>query len=262
LTKSGAWKTWALIIGVLLFAGLASAILPFLVDRIAAARPPAPAPGSDIVTLRIEDFLLGEELMAIPFIANLNGLELNQILVLGLLIGGILFGLGALAVPLALVMYLLGRQLPRVYRDDSYQAALSKLDKRASGEVAERRQAQPISRPAPPEKIARGLAWTTAAAILFFVWLIAFVVGVSFFGDRTVALGSFSMSATSFLVLAALLITILLLFVVGRRFNPTRLTAPELDNRPLTWGWVWVILTGLILVGLSTGVSIAFSGGG
>ena len=49
-------------------------------------------------------------------------------------------------------------------------------------------------------------------------------------------------------------------FLLGR--DPEDLESHESDLKPVNWGAIWVIVTGLLVVGIGTGLAIALSPAG
>ena len=61
---------------------------------------------------------------------------------------------------------------------------------------------------------------------------------------------------------AVVLLSVLVLYLALRRRDPLELDSAEVENKPVKWGTIWVILTGLIIVGIGTGLAIALAPGG
>ena len=58
-----------------------------------------------------------------------------------------------------------------------------------------------------------------------------------------------------------ILITIVVLVLTARARKPGALDNPENDNDPVNWGYIWILLSGLIIVGIGTGLAIALRSG-
>ena len=75
------WKNWIIILGLLIFAGLASAGWLWLSEELSASESTQLQRVEEepvVITLDVENALLGEELIKIPFIRdNIDGLQLT-----------------------------------------------------------------------------------------------------------------------------------------------------------------------------------------
>jgi len=74
LSKNESWKTWILVAALLIFAGLASATVPFLVDQLSASREAESETLAEshptVTTVDVSQLpFIGEVLVEIPFIA-------------------------------------------------------------------------------------------------------------------------------------------------------------------------------------------------
>ena len=98
MNRSDTWKTWALVAGLLIFTGLASVAFLWLSSQEPEAKPQiAPVEReTQPITISIGDYVLGDELLGIPFISeNIEGSQLNPwiavaglFIILTLLVGG------------------------------------------------------------------------------------------------------------------------------------------------------------------------------
>lgn len=248
------WKTWLIIVGLLLFGALASVLVPSVMEnstldlglsgtgpRFGGEREPdtVPLPG----WLPGATLLGGEELAAHPLII----LAILTALILGLLIGG---GL-ALGFPLRL----LDRQTRALKEEPGYLESLAVL------ETQQKEQTRALKENRPPTEIpdheeSRWATVSTALVILFFVMLVGFALADTLYeGAGAEQIGrSLVNPALPFagaMTVATLLILVLIL--VGRRGQGWRLS----DDAPMTWNTIWVVVTGLIFLGIGIGLTIA-----
>jgi hypothetical protein len=204
------------------------------------------------VVIDIEDYLLGEDLLRIPFIARVDGTELNGWMVAGLITGLALIGLGAIGVPLAFIYSRLDRQVQATKQDEAFQRAAAELQQEEAAEVEALRASRPVRPTATPVGVARWSAVSTALVILLFVWFALVAIRDSL-GDGATTAGN--------LVLIGVLIAAVLLVLLFRRVDPLKIDAPDSDYQTLNWGWVWVAISGLLILGVGTGLALAMSAG-
>ena len=111
-------RTWLVIVGLLLFSGVASLAWIALSGQGGIR---APSLGLDLalepiepITIELEDYLLGEALVEAPVISQLNGQEVPYLLVVAIIVAVTVGGLLAMGVPLAFIYVLLDRQAGQV----------------------------------------------------------------------------------------------------------------------------------------------------
>ena len=87
------------------------------------------------------------------------------------------------------------------------------------------------------------------------------LLGNAIFQGEEVEIGEQLVNPVAILNLFLILLTVVTLIAVFRS-NPT--ADPDsnaTDYRPVNWGWIWVILSGLLIVGIGTGLAIAMRPG-
>jgi hypothetical protein len=257
--------TWAIIIGLIVVGGLASAVWPAISAQLnigrsgelAAARP-EPEP----IVLNVEDHLIGE-LLVVPglgdfLMENVNGLELSQPVVIGILIAVTVGSLVLLGGPLAFIYAKLETQASAVQEDETYKLAVSALEKRQTAELKEQRQAKPAHIEANEADDRRGFAYTMAFLVIIFAWVVGAVIGHAAYGGELIATRNGQLinpvSISSLIVLA---ITLAGFFVYFRWIRkPEEIDPAATDYAPVAWGWVWVIVSGLLIVGVGAGLAL------
>ncbi|MGH2536170.1 MAG: hypothetical protein ACRDHL_02120 [Candidatus Promineifilaceae bacterium] len=256
-------KTWSIIIALLIFAGIASAVLPFVVNTVIeerAAAPVIPRETEDIV-IEVEDFVLGEDLLKIPFVANnVQGLEIPQWLALAgliFLIGG---GMVAMGVPIGLLLFFLGRTTRRMQAGEAYQQAQSELAKKESAQLGRMREGHPVTGPSAPEEHAGWSRTATGIVLVLFVWMIAAAIAIAIYGDQTLYVGGNALDPVQLISVGALLFSAVVAYFTFRNVRPIEFDASPAEHRPVTWGWLWVILSGFLILGLGVGVALSFGG--
>jgi len=169
---------------------------------------------------------------------------------------------GALGVIITLITVIFSKWVAGVYADEDYLAAEAELSKRQKAQLTERDQVQPMAEPVDEGTRIRWSAIVFAFLVVLLVWITSYLVGVGLFGDETITIANFEISAVTFISLVAILITIVVLFSVLRNRDPEDLESHESDLKPVNWGAIWVIVTGLLVVGIGTGLAIALSPAG
>ncbi|UCG26226.1 MAG: hypothetical protein JSW55_09670 [Chloroflexota bacterium] len=265
MSNRESWKTWAVVAALLIFAGLASAVVPFLLDQAdegdsstEVAREPLET------TIDVSQLpFIGEVLVEIPFIAeNVQGQPITALQAFGIAFGVVLVGVGAVGLLITIVAVLYDRLVNRVYSDESYQEATAELQQREKARIKEVQQGQPPA--VGPEKAVRS-RWSMgvyAFIFLLFVWIVGLTLGTVYFGDTEVDILGVSVSAATLLNLVLVLLTIVILYLALRRRDPEELENPASDDNPVNWGYIWIIVSGLLIVGIGAGAAVATRGGG
>jgi len=265
LSNRGSLKTWAVVAVVLIFAGLASAIVPFLLDQSGAEN----ASSEEVAREPLETTLdvsqlpfIGEVLVEIPFIAdNIQGLPITALQAFGVILGAVLVGVGATGVLITVLVLVFDRFVSRVYAEEDYQTATTELQQREKDRIKQLQSDKPT--PAGPEKEVRS-RWSIgvyAFIFLLFVWIIGLMAGAVYLSDTAVEILGLSISGTAALNLVLGLFTIVILVLALRKRDPDELENPASDNNPINWGYIWVIVSGLLIVGLGAGAALVLRGG-
>ncbi len=266
LSKSESWKTWIIVAALLIFAGLASAVIPFLADQLGGAqetestveRHPA------VTTIDVTQLpFIGEVLIDIPIIAeNIQGLPISMTQAFAIGFGVVLISVGGLGLLIAVIALIFSKWVNNVYADENYQAAEAELSKRQQTLLKQRQESQPPIEPVPATTRARGTTLVFGFLIVLLVWVTTVLLGYGLYGDETISIGSLQLSAVAGLSLIAVILTIVILYLLFRRRDPLTLNNPESDYKPVNWGTIWVIVTGLLVVGIGTGLAIALTSTG
>lgn len=258
-------KTWAAVAVILIFAGLASAVVPFLLDQADANS----APSEDATREPLETTIdvsqlpfIGEVLVEIPFIAeNIQGQPITALQAFGIAFGVVLVGIGAVGVLITVVVLIFDRLARRTYENEGYQTASAELQQREKDRVKELQKDKPTA--AGPEKQVRS-RWSMgiyAFIFLLFVWIVGLALGAVYLADTEVEILGLTFSGTFVLNLVLGLITIAILYLSLRRRDPEELENPASDNNPVNWGYIWIVVSGLLIVGLGAGAALAMRGG-
>jgi hypothetical protein len=266
LSKSESRSTWVIVFALILFAGVASAAWPFIADLIGGDSGQESATAeieaeNTVIVIDIQELPLSDAFVLLPFdTENVGDILLSQVEVLAIATGIALISVGGLGLLIALVTWLLSKQITAVATDEDYQAAQAELDKRAKAELEAVNQDQSLNEPH-PERSERWSTISTSIVILIFVWIAGLVLGLSLFGDATYEINGREVNPVAIINGVLILITIVVLVLTARARKPGALDAPENDNAPVNWGYVWILLSGLIIVGIGTGLAIALRSG-
>lgn len=264
MSNRESWKTWAAVAALLLFAGLASAIVPFLLDQADDGSSSADVASEPLqTTIDVSQLpFIGEVLVDIPFIAdNIQGQPITALQAFGIAFGVILVGVGAISLLITVVVVLFDRLVNRVYGDEDYQQSTAELQQREKARAKELQQGHPAS--TGPEKKIRS-RWSMgvyAFIFLLFVWICGLTLSAVYFGDAEVEFLGLTIGAGTVFNLVLGLITIVILFLALRRRDPEEFENPPSDNNPVNWGYIWIVVSGLLIVGLGAGAALATRGG-
>lgn len=257
------WKTWILVAGLLIFAGIASATIPFLVEQLGNRDEPVSLREASptITTVEVSELpFIGEVLVEIPFIAeNIQGLPITILQAFGVVFGVVLFAVGATGVLITLLVFIPSRWINNVYADEEYQESQNELVQRERAILKERQEVQPVAGSTEVEKSKQWSSFTLGLIIVILVWVTSVLLAFGLFQNETITIGSLEFNAVAFFSLISVVITIVILYLAFRRREPAELETAESENKPVNWGTLWVIVTGLIVVGIGTGLAIAFT---
>lgn len=255
---SESWKNWLIAGGLLIFAGLASAVWLYFSSQESTGGAEEDLAAEQLpVVIQIEDYLLGSDLLKLGLIQDLDGTEISQgLVVLGALVI-VSFTVVGFGVVLALITWFGSRQITTVETSDGYLEATRNLEARRKEEVKALMEEQPPNEPLPQEKRA-GWSWfATSLMILVLVWSLGLILGATLLHDVSFTLLGLEIMASTSVNLILILLTAIVLYVVARRRGPVELQSGVTDNQPVNWGTIWVVVTGLLILGIGTGLAIA-----
>ncbi|MDX1616461.1 MAG: hypothetical protein R3300_19280 [Candidatus Promineifilaceae bacterium] len=275
MSSGESWKTWAIVVALLLFAGVASAVVPFLLEEIdlggseSLSIEEEPEP----IVIMIEDYVLGQELLGLPLLGQpanlpvigevgpLDGLELSQFQATGILLAIVLFVTVAAGVPLAFIYVRLDNTVDDVLEDESFSEARSALQEKEKAKLKERQEGQPAQVGQPEDRRARWAAFLTSLIVLLFAWFSAAGIGRAIYGEEEIVLNGNLVSPASTFTLIVVAVTAVILIIYYSQRDPAEVDLEESDRQPVNWGWLWVILSGVLIVGVGTGLAFALTAG-
>ncbi len=268
LGKSESWKTWIIVIGLLIFAGFASAAWLWLSNQESTEserQEMVLESESEPITIQVKDYVLGNDLLQLDFISkNVDGQQLDVGMAFLIISAIVVAVVGATGLLIGLVTFFFNRGVNKVYGDESYQAATVTLGQRQKTWLKEHQQERPRAAEVEPEQRSRWSFLATSLIIIIIVWIVGLIAGSTLLKDTTWEIVGFEVSAITVVNLILILTTIVILYAVARNHEPDELDGSATDNQPVNWGTIWVILSGLLIVGAGTGAAIALraAGGG
>ena len=265
MKNSNFWITWGVVALLLIFAGIASAVVPLVMDEIGSDEDTVVQQESGPVTTSVDVSQLpfvGEVLVEIPFVEeNIQGRTISLLQSFAIAIGAVLVGTGAFAVPLIAVVILFSRQLDSVYADESFHEATKELSNRDKEFVKQLAEVQPPKSSADVDNRARN---TTIIFGFFFVllaWITTYTIATSLLEAGSTTIFGIEAGPGELALFFTLLTAIILAVYFGRK-GPMDIEDPDSERKPVDWGTVWVIITGLVIVGLGAGIAVFFTTSG
>lgn len=257
-------QTILLIIGLLLFVAVATVALPALRNRGAEAERgvgPTFTATNDPIPIDLGGYLLGEELEKITVLNDLlAGRTVDPLVLAGALTVLLLGGMVVMGLILYLVMVRLDKMTVTTKSDPQFQEAVSSLEQREKAENRELAKVQPPT-DIPPHTRPRYDAVATGLTLLLLAVFGTVAVAQTFFAGQTREfLGTLVPAWVPFTCVVSLIIAVLLALVVRPQYFAN---VTQQENRPVNWSTVWVAISGLIFLGVGTGLMLAiYTAGG
>jgi hypothetical protein len=270
-------RTWLIIIALLLFSGIASLIwvaagdqlglggIDLSLDQLTGGVAGEVETETEMVTIQLDQYLLGEVLVETPGLNQLHGVEVHPLVLAGILTAVFVGGLVAIGLPLALIYVRLERQTEQVKEDPEFQEKLSNLEKREKDALRELSEEHPPD-PIPDHEMPRWATISTSLIILFFVILTGYALADTFYPGGEIELANDVLLNPALPVAGGLgLVTLLILASVYSRRRPSREGEAAVaagDDAAIPWGAIWVIVSGLIFLGIGMGLMFAIRAAG
>ena len=97
--------------------------------------------------------------------------------------------------------------------------------------------------------------------ILVIVWISAVALGEAIYGDEVRVSGDRLVDPAQTFTLVVVGLTTLVLILLGATGNLGQFDETAGENRAVNWGTIWVLLSGLLVVGVGLGLTVAIRGG-
>jgi hypothetical protein len=260
LNRSDTWKTWAIVIGLLIFTGVASAAFLWFSNQEESqtdSQVAAVDRETEPITISVGDYVLGDELLGIPFISEkIEGVQINPWLVVIASFVFVAALVGGIGLFLALISMITSRQVSKVYADEGFQASVATLSQHDKESLQKKRETKPVAASPAPERRLRWSLITSALLVVVLVWIAGLVYGVAFLGDTTWNILGADVNAVTFINLLLVAITIIIIAATIRAHEPGELDSSKTDNNPVNWSYVWIILSGALILGIGAGLAI------
>lgn len=246
--------TWGVIIGLLLFSALLTALWPQISGRLSGLDiAPGLTSGERSVPPPVQEESIHLDSLPIPLPAALQDVVLSPLMVMGILaalvIGSVLVVGGGLAFTYAM----LDRQAVSLKEDEAFRQTAATIEKKEKERLKKIQQEQPAN-PIPEHNRPRWSAVSTSLIIILFAIYIGHALA------RTFAPGILPDPATVRLVVWSLVIVAAFFSLLA--FRPQSLQQLESsEDLSIPWGIIWVIVTGAIVVGLGSGIVMILAAG-
>ena len=259
-------QTYGLIVALLLIALMSPVIISVTNNVLSGSgreRREVEAPNeTEEIVIQIDKLLLGEELVKIPFLADLNqdpikvSAPILMLVLAGVFVGGIVVVGGGLA----MTYKFLDNFVLRTKGDNEFQATVSQMEKKQKDELKLINKASPAD-PIPSHEEPRWSVAATSIIAVLFAWTMGQLLATVFFPTGNIAIGEQLISGASILSWVFIILTVVLLAFVYR----PRVFIAESDaaaNKETDWGIIWVIVAGAVIVGIGAGLMFAVRSAG
>ncbi len=256
-------QTILLIIGLLLFVAVATVALPALRSLGTEAEGgvgPNFTTNNDPIPLDLGGYLLGEELEKITILNDLlAGRAVDPMVLAGALTVLLLGGMVVMGLLLFFLMGRLDRMTVNTKSDPQFQEAVNNLEQREKAENRELAKVQPPT-DIPPHTRPRYDAIATGLTLLLIVVFGTIAVAQTFFsGETREFLGALVPAWVPFTCVVGLIAAVFLALTI----KPQQFAnVAQQENQPVNWSTIWVAISGLIFLGVGTGLMLAIRAAG
>jgi hypothetical protein len=246
LTRNESLRTWAIIIGLLLFGAVALIGWQWL-DQ----------PRAGVV--EVQDRLPPAHVPPLEFHFAEQTFQFEPFQALALLTVLILAPLALFTAGLAGIFLLLDRQTVQMKEAPEFQTAVTQLDQRETEKIKQLRAGR-TTKPRPSDPgMPRWAAISTSTIAVLFVMFVAFMFGRTFLPHEAVW-GQRLVDPAVIVMWGAALVTAVIMFLLLRGREQALVASDDAEEAPPPWAWIWVIITGLLIVGVGTGISLMIWG--
>ncbi len=250
MSRSESWKTWAIIIAILIGTGLLAAVWPLLTSQ-----GPTTSSGLDF---GVEPIIL----QVPPLPGGLGGdvVEINPILamlVLSILVIGAVVVTG---IVIAVINMLVSRLITRTESSEKYRQKAADLEKDQAAKLKEKQTGRESAN-TQQRDYSHWAVVATSAAILFFAVCLGYLFSRSIFPSGHIISNDEIINISLIITGIFVLVTLL---VLALRMSPKRLeNASENEkSKGIPWDTIAVLVSFVLVVGLGIGLMIYFGTGG
>lgn len=244
MSRTDSWKTWAVVIAILLFSGFLAAAWP-VITSFGGGSAPGITLNPETVTITVPP------IDAVGFAGwSVEIYSLVAFAVLGVVVFGAVIGVGIL---FAVLVLPLSKQVVKTNASEEFQERNAKLEQRDQERVAEKREGRAAAT-SQQRDYSRWAVIATSMAILMFSIFLGFLFSASVFPSAQLTTEDEMINIAGVVAAAFALVT---LFVLLLRMNPKRLAAlDETDQAGIPWDTIVIILLGVLVLGLGVGITV------
>jgi hypothetical protein len=182
-----------------------------------------------------------------------ESVTLTSLQAMGVLLGVVAAAVVGAGVVLAFAYVSLSKQVTSLARSKKYKTHLTALDEREKEQI-KRISADRSVASVPEHKMPRWSVVSTSLIILLFVTLFGMLVNGTFIPEGEYEIND-QLVNSALPVVGGFVVVVLLLLIW--RMRPKSLDSLEAtDNESIPWDFIWVLLTGLLVVGLGIGAVV------
>lgn len=243
MNKNGL-RTWGIVIALLLFSGIASVAWPFISQQLSGGT------GVDIPA-HSENIHLSFPI-TLP-VLNSNEVELAPALAMGILAGITLGGLVVVGGGIAFVTTFLDRMVTNTKGMDTYKKGVAALDQKTNAQIKAMRSQSP-TKPIPSHQMPRWSVASTSLIFVIFMIFVAVAISDTLYPHREMILFGSQIDPYNLFIPVSVVLTALALVGVFRRQIFVR--AEKSESAGIPWDTIYLIFTGVILVGIGIGLML------
>lgn len=238
MSRSESWKTWAVVIVILLFSGFLAAAWPVITSF----------GGTSSATITFEP-------ETITIVNPINGevIEIPSFLAFAVLAFLVIGAVVVVGLIFTVLITPLSKQVIKVNNSEKYQEKNAGMQQRENEKLAKIHEDRPAAT-SQQRDYSRWAVVATSLAILMFAVFIGLLVAASLFPSGQITEQDQIINITAIITGFFVLVT---LFILLLRMNPKKLASmDETDGEGIPWDSIVIILLGVLVLGLGIGLVI------
>lgn len=255
MSKRTSWVAPVIIVLILIGSGIATILAPQIMQTVdqtteqltpsgegGASAPVAPEAETVVIDIPGMFYTVGQDMMNIAPLSELNGSEQNALPVILVLTIVVVGSVALFTVPLGLIVILGSWSTARMKEDDSYQEAVRNIEAKQKAFVKERKETQP-PKEKPDGTMPRWSAISTTLVLMVLSYFGGYVFG-----------SAAGVNASGWALIFAGIALLICLFTI----RPQKMMHVDDTSysRP-PWASLWVLFSGALVVGLGLGAMYA-----
>ncbi|MCL4870298.1 MAG: hypothetical protein KJ063_15140 [Anaerolineae bacterium] len=217
---------------------------------------------TEVITIEIDKLLLGEELIKIGFLADLNqrGLTISAPLLMLILAGVFVGGIAVVGGGLAFTYKFLDNFVLNTKQNSEFKTSAANLEKKQKEQLKLINKANPPD-PIPSHETPRWSAAATSIIAILFAWVMGLMFADVFFPSGDVVIRGQLVAGSTILSWIFIILTVIILAFV---YRPQEFIAHSeaTANKSTDWGLIWVIVAGALILGVGLGLMFAVRAAG